>query len=265
MRIVLALWNAPPELLTDESLETLKADAVVTSVEEAVRRIHRIVDPEEAKAAQQAPVPDNDTERVDALKATGVLEGDKREALDALAKRAADVFNTSLAVITTIDKDREYFVGQSGKLPDAITDDAGTLLPMDREHAICNYVVANDETLVVSDIERDPRFADNETIKQWNVRFYAGAPLRAADGLIIGALCILDSEPRTLEENEVALLETMATDVVATITSSDAHRRSVGEIAPCRLIGNGRAGVAPVARAAPIATPTRLFASCLMS
>ncbi|WP_312014977.1 AI-2E family transporter [Bradyrhizobium sp. AUGA SZCCT0160] len=232
VRIVLALWNAPPELLTDESLETLKADAAVTSVEEAVRRIHRIVDPEEAKAAQQAAVPDNDAERVDALKATGVLEGDKREALDALAKRAADVFNTSVAVITTIDKEREYFVGQSGKLPAAITDDAGTLLPMDREHAICNYVVANDGTLVISDIERDPRFADNETIKQWDMRFYAGAPLRAADGLVIGALCILDSEPRTLEENEVALLETMAGDVVATITTSDADEEASVKPAP---------------------------------
>ncbi|MEH6952681.1 GAF domain-containing protein, partial [Nitrobacter sp. NHB1] len=207
LRIVLALWNAPPELLTDESLSALKADTVVTSVEEAVRRIHRIIDPEEAKAAQKATVPDNDAERVDALKATGVLEGEKREALDALAKRAADVFNTSVAVITAIDKGREYFVGQSGKLPDAITDNAGTLLAMDRDHAICNYVVANDKTLVVSDIERDPRFADNETIAQWNMRFYAGSPLRATDGLIIGALCILDSKPRTLEDNEVALLE----------------------------------------------------------
>ena len=253
MRIVLALWNAPPELLTDESLETLKADAVVTSVEEAVRRIHRIVDPEEAKEAQQAPVPDNDTKRVEALKATGVLEGDKREALDALAKRATDVFDTSIAVITTIDKDREYFVGQSGKLPNAITDDAGTLLPMDREHAICNYVVANDETLVVSDIERDPRFADNETIEQWNMRFYAGAPLRAADGLVIGALCILDSEPRILEENEVALLETMAADVVATITASDATKQAADEIGPCRPNGNGRTEGAGIAREAPTA------------
>jgi predicted PurR-regulated permease PerM len=232
LRIVLALWKAPPELLTDESLAALKADAVVTSVEEAVRRIHRIIDPDEAKAAQQAPVPDNDAERVDALKATGVLEGDKREALDALAKRAADVFNTSVAVITTIDKDHEYFVGQSGKLPDAITDDTGTLLPMEREHAICNYVVANDETLVVSDIERDPRFADNKTIEQWNVRFYAGAPLRAGDGLIIGALCVLDSEPRTMEENEVQLLEAMAADVVATITTSDAEDEASVKSAP---------------------------------
>jgi predicted PurR-regulated permease PerM len=222
LRIVLALWNAPPEALTDELLDKLKADAVVTSVEEAVRRIHRIIAPEEAREAQQAPVPDNDAARVDALKATGVLEGNNREALDALAKRASDVFDTRVAVITTIDKKLEYFVGQSGKLPNAIIDDAGTLLPMDREHAICNYVVANGETLVVSDIERDPRFADNETIAQWDMRFYAGAPLRAANDLIIGALCILDIKPRTLDESDVLLLEKMAAEVVATITASEA-------------------------------------------
>jgi GAF domain-containing protein len=64
------------------------------------------------------------------------------------------------------------------------------------------------------------------------VRFYAGAPLRAADGLIIGALCILDSEPRTLEGDEVALLETMAVDVVATIATSDADEEASEKSAP---------------------------------
>ncbi len=226
VRIVLALWNAPPEVLTNESIEALKADAVVTSVEEAVRRIQRIVNPEEAKAAQEASLPDDDATRVDALKATEVLEGDKRETLDALAKRAADVFNAGVAVISTIHQDREYFVGQSGKFPKAITDDAGTLLPMDREHAVCNYVVGDDKSLVVPDIQRDPRFADNETIKQWGVRFYAGAPLRVADGLVIGALCILDPEPRTLEGEEVALLETMAADVAGAIAPGNANEGS---------------------------------------
>lgn len=227
LRIVLALWNAPQEVLTNESVEALKADAVVTSVQEAVLRIHRIVNPEEAKSAQEAALPDNDAERVDALKATGVLEGEKREALDALAKRAADVFNTSLAVISTIEKDREYFVGQSGRFPNAVTDNAGTLLPMEREHAICNYVVGDNESLMVPDIQRDPRFADNEAIKQWDVRFYAGAPLRVSNGLIVGALCILDSEPRTLEDHEIALLETMAADVAAVMTPSEADEAPV--------------------------------------
>ncbi|MDF2995699.1 MAG: putative sensor protein [Xanthobacteraceae bacterium] len=221
LRIVLALWNAPPELLANEALEGLRADTVVTSIEEAVRRIHRIVDPEQANASQMAALPANDAKRVDALNATGVLEGHKREALDALAKRAADVFDTGAAVISTIHEDQEYFVGQSGKLPNAITDEVGALLPMTRNDAICNHVVAGEETLVVPDIERDPRFADNETIKRWDVRFYAGAPLRSADGLIFGALCILDPEPRTLEGNEIKLLESMAADVVAAITDSN--------------------------------------------
>jgi predicted PurR-regulated permease PerM len=220
VRIVLALWNAPPELLANEALEALRADATVTSIEEAVRRIQRIVNPEEASASQRAPLPDDDAKRIDALNATGVLKGEKREALDALAKRAADVFNTEVAVISTIHEDHEYFVGQSGKLPNAITDTNGALLPMTRDDAICNYVVAGNQTLIVSDIARDPRFSDNETIKRWDVRFYAGAALRSADGLVFGALCILDPEPRTLEENEITLLETMAADVAATITDT---------------------------------------------
>jgi GAF domain-containing protein len=226
VRIVLALWSAPPELLESKSLEALEIDAVVTSVQEAVRRIQRLVNPEEAKAAQEASLPDDDAKRVEALIATRVLKGDKREALDALAKRAADVFSTGIAVISTIDNQREYFVGQSGSFPKAITDDEGALLPMTREHAICNYVVGDDEALVVPDIERDPRFADNESIKRWGVRFYAGAPLRIADGQIIGALCILDSKPRTLKDNEVSLLETMAADVAATIAPNNADEAS---------------------------------------
>ena len=173
--IVLALWNAPPELLKNESLEALKVDAVVTSVQEAVRRIQRLINPEEAKAAQEASLPDDDTKRVDALTATRVLEGDKREALDALAKRAADVFKTGIAVISTIDKEGEYFVGQSGKFPKAVTDDEGALLPMTREQAICNYVVGDNEALVIPDIERDPRFADNDSS---NSGTYAFTPAR---------------------------------------------------------------------------------------
>lgn len=226
VRVVLALWNAPPELLASDALKALQVDAVVTSVQEAVRRIHRLVSPEEAKVAQEASLPEADANRVDVLNATRVLTGDKREALDALAKRASDVFNAQLAVISAIDKQREYFVGQSGRFPDSITDEAGLLLPMSREHAICNYVVGDEKPLVIPDIERDPRFADNEAIRRWNMRFYAGAPLRIGDGQIIGALCILASEPRNLKEDELTLLETMAADVAAVIAPDNADEAS---------------------------------------
>ena len=220
LKIVAALWNAPPEALTDKAIEKFEADIVVTSIEEAVFRIYRIVDPQKAKANQRAEMPRNDAERVIALKSTGVLSGEKREELDALAKRAADVFNSGVAVISTIDSESEYFIGQSGKLPHVVTDSTGLPRPMSRSNAICNYVVANDETLVVPDIARDPRFAENTTISEWKMRFYAGSPLRLADGSVIGALCILDAKPRKLKEDEIAVLARMAADVVEVISSS---------------------------------------------
>ena len=56
----------------------------------------------------------------------------------------------------------------------------------------------------------------------WRTRFYAGAPLRTADGLVLGALCLLDTQPRALEEEEMELLRDMADDVAALITGEDA-------------------------------------------
>jgi predicted PurR-regulated permease PerM len=94
VRIVLALWNAPTELLSNESIKSFDSDAVVASMQEAVHRIQRMIDPAEAKASQEAQLPGNDAKRVEALTASKVLNGEKRAALDALAKRAADVFNT---------------------------------------------------------------------------------------------------------------------------------------------------------------------------
>lgn len=221
LQIVVAAWNAPQDLLEEEALPRLHADALVTSVQEAVSRIHRLVAPEEALGAQQAGAPENESERVEALHASGILDPAHREQLDAASKRAADVFDTAFAVISTIDDETEHFVGQSGRLPEAITDEDGHVRPIPREEAICNYVVASGETLMVPDIERDPRFADNDTIREWGVRFYAGTPLRSPDGMVLGAFCILDEEPRSLDEDELALLESMAADIVSEVTGDE--------------------------------------------
>nr|WP_314070464.1 AI-2E family transporter [uncultured Roseococcus sp.] len=221
LKIVFALWNPPADLCDTRALERLSADAVVTSVNEAVLRIQHIIAPEQAKVARQAELPENEAQRVAAVEASGILEQSHREKLDAIARRAANVFDADFAVISTITSDMEYFVGQSGKIPGGIVDDSGRLLPMPRVEAICNYVIADDETLVIHDMHRDPRFSDNATIRQWGARFYAGAPIRGADGEVFGALCLLDSEPRELEEEEVELLEEMAKEVPAEMKEAD--------------------------------------------
>ena len=221
LRIVLALWNPPQDLLADAAHEALGADARVTSIDEAAGRIHRMVAPEEAEEALKADVPENDAARAAALHATGLLSGAVREDLDAIAARAADVFDVGFAVISAIDATQEYIVGQSKALPGGKAGNGGgdgDMLTIPRDEAICNHVLADAETLVVPDTGRDPRFADNPTVKRWNARFYAGAPLLSADGHALGVLCLIDDEPRSLDERDVELLNEMASDVVAVIT-----------------------------------------------
>ncbi len=225
LEIVLALWNAPHNLLAEAPHEVFGADALVTSVDEAVGRIHRMVAPREAEKALKAEVPEDDAARAAALHATGVLSGAVREDLDAIAARAADVFDVGFAVISAIDATQEYIVGQSKALPGDTPVNGGAdraMLTIPRDEAICNHVLADAETLVVPDTGRDPRFAENPTVKRWNARFYAGAPLLSADGHALGVLCLINDEPRTLDERDVELLTEMAADVVAVITGDGA-------------------------------------------
>jgi predicted PurR-regulated permease PerM len=239
-KIVVALWNAPDELLEPERIEAMGADEAVASVDEAIRRIRLLLAPEEKLLVQVADTPDNDAARVAALEATEVLDGHAREDLDALAKRAAEVFDVRFAVISAVSADAEFIIGQSTELPGTRT---GTdMITMPRDAAICDHVVASGETLVVDDTERDPRFSDHPAIKLWRTRFYAGAPLMTADGLVLGALCLLDSEPRHLDDEEVDLLGTLAADVVSVITGDavvepeqrarDETSATVGQVVP---------------------------------
>ncbi len=221
LRIVVALWNAPADLLEQARIRDLGADEVVTSVNEAVHRLRRMLTPAEALRDQIAPAPENDAERVAALQMSDVLSGHSREDLDALARRAADVFDVKFAVISAIDADTEFIIGQSMDLPGRQTRDGTAMITMPRDEAICDHVVASGDLLVVNDTERDPRFADHPAIRLWSTRFYAGAPLADQKGRVFGAFCLLDTEPRELSGEELTLLQSMATDTVSLITGEE--------------------------------------------
>lgn len=218
VRIVLALWNAPEALGEADAAAALGADAVVTSIHEAVRRIEQMLSPAQAGSHVRAERPENDAERVAALAATEVLDGHAREELDALAARAADVFDVGFAVITAVDADRELVVGQSRDLLGERTSDGTDMLVLARADAVGDHVVSGDKTLVIEDTKRDPRFAEHPAIDLWGARFYAGAPIRTADGMALGALCILDTRPRTLADEELELLRELAADAGEAIT-----------------------------------------------
>jgi predicted PurR-regulated permease PerM/GAF domain-containing protein len=214
LRIVLALWQGPPALLELGAADTLGADSVATSLTEVVLRVQSLLAPSPAPA-MPAPIPADDDLRLAALHASGALDPAMREAFDRAAQRVADVFDARMAMVSLVDRSCQVWQGVAG-LP---TGSDGEQRESPRETSLCGHVVAAHETMVVADIHRDPRFAANPVLQAAGIRFYAGVPLRI-DGHVIGALAIMDTEPRELTEHETGLLETMAEEAMATLRHS---------------------------------------------
>ena len=233
VQIVLGLWNAPAELLGEAACKSLGADAVVTSIGEAVVRIAALMGAQLSEGFMEAVVPEADTQRLAALRASGAMDPRAQLLFDAAAKRAADIFDVPMAMVSLIDEDSQRVRGAAGGLGDASGGEPATVrgddMDMPRAASMCGHVVANAQTLVVPDIAGDMRFAGNPALRSKGLRFYAGAPLRDVGGHVLGTLCLLDTEPRALNQREVRLLEAMADDLM------DALRASVvqwGDVTP---------------------------------
>lgn len=217
LRIALALWNVPPDLLDEEGIRALGADSVATSIEEMALRVEQHLGAPALEGFIAATVPENDLARVRALRDSGVLDGRLRMQFDRTAKRAADIFDVPFALVNLIDEDTQQVSGSSGgglRHAGEPATDGEHDFNMPRQLSICGHVVAEGAPVVVEDIARDPRFAGNPSVLEKGLRFYAGAPLRDSEGFVYGSLCLLDTEPRTLSERELRLLESMAEDLM---------------------------------------------------
>jgi GAF domain-containing protein len=160
-------------------------------------------------------IPDNEEERLEELGRLHLANGTREEVFDRTTQKLARVFEVPIALITFVDRDHQWFKSQVG-LPEEIVEAQKTA----RELSICGHVIANDEVLVVEDLSRDRRFANNPLLREHGLRFYAGVPLRS-NSLPIGSLCILDTKPRRMTERETRLLEVMAEDVMEEIQRRD--------------------------------------------
>ncbi|MEX0587804.1 MAG: sensor domain-containing diguanylate cyclase [Cyanobium sp.] len=80
-----------------------------------------------------------------------------------------------------------------------------------RKISFCAHTIAGGDVLVVPDAQKDGRFRDNPlVVNPPLLRFYAGAPLLTPHGHSLGALCVLDSHPRSLSTRQCRQLERFA-------------------------------------------------------
>jgi phosphoribosyl 1,2-cyclic phosphodiesterase/CheY-like chemotaxis protein len=158
-----------------------------------------------------APLPIDEGRRLDALHALGILDTPPEERFDRYTRIAAGLFDVPIAMVSLIDSDRQWFKSRYG------LDIAET----PRDLAFCAHTILDGAVMQVTDALQDPRFADNPVVAGLpRVRFYAGAPLAAPDGSLVGSLCVVDSRPRELDQQQLILLRDLADLVQAELVAS---------------------------------------------
>lgn len=149
---------------------------------------------------------DAEFERQRALDAYRIVDTLPEEAFDDIARLAATVCDAPVALVSLIDRDRQWFKAQVG------TDVHQT----PRDEAVCDHAIRSPAGLLeVPDLARDPRFAGYPAVAGvTGARFYAGMPLVTPGGAAIGTVCVVDRRPRSLEPAQRAALASLARLVI---------------------------------------------------
>lgn len=150
--------------------------------------------------------PDNEIERLQALREYSILDTLPEQDFDDITKIASEICQTPISLITLIDSNRQWFKSNHGL----------NIRETPRDYAFCAHAINNPyEILTVKDSREDDRFANNPLITGYpNVIFYAGIPLVNPAGFSLGTICVIDNEPRELTLNQLESLRALSRQVV---------------------------------------------------
>jgi GAF domain-containing protein len=124
-------------------------------------------------------IPENEAERIHALRTLEVLDTSHEERFDRVTRMAKRMFGVSISLVSLIDKDRQWFKSKQGL----------EVKETPRDISFCAHAINHDGLFIIPDAAADERFYDNPLVTDSpKIRFYAGCPLEIKDGLKIGTL-----------------------------------------------------------------------------
>ena len=140
--------------------------------------------------------------RIEAVRELGLLDTPPEERFDRVVRLAKRVFEVPTVAVNLIDDDRLF-------VKSAVGADAGTSMPLDL--AFCRRTVETRQALVLTDARLDSEWADHPLVTgDPGIVFYAAWPLAGPGGQVVGALCLIDHQPRALSHGDAALLDDLA-------------------------------------------------------
>lgn len=162
-----------------------------------------------------AAIPENDEERLAALRALKILDTPAEERFDSITRFTADLFDVPISYVAMVDENRQWLKSRVGI----------DLCQSERTSSFCGHAIHGEEALVIPDTHQDARFHDNPLVRGTPfARFYAGQPLRSPEGQAIGTLCLMSPEPRSFAERERRLLRDLGKLVERELTLVDTVR-----------------------------------------
>ena len=162
----------------------------------------------------------HDGERLQALAAGGLLAGSPEPIFDRFARLASRVAEAPTALVSVVTGERQYFAGLCG-----VAQPWADVRETPLSHSFCQHVVANGAQLVVEDAREDPVLCSNLAIRDLDLVAYAGFPIFAPTGHVLGSLGAIDSTPRVWQIDQLDALADIAALVSSELDRRDLVRR----------------------------------------
>lgn len=155
-------------------------------------------------------LPANEAERLHALRALQILDTSHEERFDRVTRMAKRMFGVEISLVSLVDENRQWFKSAQG------LDATET----SREISFCGHAILEDGLFIIPNAVEDVRFSDNPLVTEApNIRFYAGYPLKLRQGIVLGTLCLIDSKPKHLDEEDKQLLNDLGAMIEQEIRS----------------------------------------------
>jgi hypothetical protein len=153
---------------------------------------------------KNSPLPQVEKKRLDELLAYKILDTPPEEEFDCIVELAATVCKVPIAAISFLDRDRQWFKARYGfDIPQT-----------ERSHSFCTHTILGEGILIVRDAQEHELFRDSPLVTgSPGVRFYAGIPLRSRRGHALGTLCVMDTRPADLDDDQQKLLRVLGEQV----------------------------------------------------
>lgn len=152
------------------------------------------------------PIPEDEEGRLASLQSYCILDTMPEEDYNAITRLASYICQVPISLVSLIDANRQWFKARIGL----------DVNQTPRNISFCRYAIMSDEILEVPDALEDERFVNNPLVTgEPRIRFYAGAPLIMPDGYKLGTLCVIDTVPKKLSQEQKEALRTLAKEVVA--------------------------------------------------